>query len=122
MKISGVIPQLRTMNLESSIHFYTTQVGLELAFRYEDFYAGIRAGDQVFHLKYDCEQDPSIEYTREGEHFHLYLQTDDAASLAEALKARGVNLTKEVHETLWNTKELVIEDDQGHTIYFGEAL
>ncbi|REE78549.1 glyoxalase/bleomycin resistance protein/dioxygenase superfamily protein [Paenibacillus taihuensis] len=122
MKISGIIPQLRTMNLEGSILFYTTQLGLELAFRHEDFYAGIRAGTQLFHLKYVCEEDPSIAYTREGEHFHLYLQTDDAAALAEALKARGVNLTEEVHETLWNTKEFVIEDDQGHTIYFGEAL
>ncbi|RAP77188.1 VOC family protein [Paenibacillus montanisoli] len=122
MKITGVIPQLRTMNLESSIRFYTTRIGLELAFRYEDFYAGIRANNQVFHLKSVCEQDPSIAYTKEGEHFHLYLQTDDAAALAETLKARGVHLIKDVHETQWSTKEFVIEDDQGHTIYFGEAL
>ncbi|MBP3963166.1 VOC family protein [Paenibacillus lignilyticus] len=122
MKISGVIPQLRTMNLESSIQFYTTQLGLELAFRYEDFYAGIRAGNQIFHLKFVCEQDPSIPYTRDGDHFTIYLQTEDAAALAEELKARGVMLTKDVHETDWSTKEFIIEDDQGHTIYFGEAL
>ncbi|SEN98537.1 VOC family protein [Paenibacillus sp. OV219] len=122
MTISGVIPQLRTLNLDSTIHFYTTKIGLELAFRHEDFYAGIRAGNQVFHLKLADEQDPSIPFTRDGDHFHLYLQTDDAASLAEELKARGVALAAEVCETEWNTKEFIIEDDQGHTIYFGEAL
>ncbi len=26
------------------------EVGLTLEFQYEDFYAGIRAGDQIFHL------------------------------------------------------------------------
>ncbi|SDX49229.1 glyoxalase/bleomycin resistance/extradiol dioxygenase family protein [Paenibacillus sp. CF384] len=122
MKITGVIPQLRTMNLESSIQFYTTQLGLELAFRYEDFYAGIRAGSQLFHLKFECDQDPSIPYVRDGDHFTLYLETDNAVALAEELKARGVMLTKDVHETEWSTREFIIEDDQGHTIYFGEAL
>jgi hypothetical protein len=33
-----------------------------------------------------------------------------------------VRLVKDVHETAWGTRELVIHDDQGHTLYFGEAL
>ncbi|QHT62399.1 VOC family protein [Paenibacillus lycopersici] len=122
MNIAGVITQLRTNDLESSIRFYTETLGLELAFRYEDFYAGIRAGSQVFHLKAVDDQDPSIAYVREGDHFHLYLLTDDAAALAETLKGRGVKLLADVCETEWNTKEFVIEDDQGHTLYFGQDL
>jgi len=27
---------------------------------------------------------------------------------------------KDVHETAWGTREFVIKDDQGHTVYFGE--
>jgi uncharacterized glyoxalase superfamily protein PhnB len=57
-----------------------------------------------------------------GEHFHLYLTTDDLTALAAQLKANGVELEKDVHTTDWNTKEIVIRDDQGHTLYFGEAL
>ena len=38
--ISGVIPQLRTTDLRSSIDFYTTKLGFQLEFQYEDFYAG----------------------------------------------------------------------------------
>lgn len=120
MQISRVIPQLRTTDLAESIRFYTAVVGLTLEFQYQDFYAGIRAGDQVFHLKLVDEKDPSIEYVEKGEHFHLYLETDDASAAAEALKRKGVRLVKEVHETAWGTRELVIEDDQGHTLYFGE--
>ena len=52
MEISSAIPQLRTTDLAESIRFYTTKVGLTLEFQYQDFYAGVRAGRQVFHLKW----------------------------------------------------------------------
>lgn len=121
MTISGVIPQLRTTDLASSIRFYTTKLGLSLEFRYQDFYAGIRAGNQVFHLKLVDEKDPSIRFVDEGEHFHLYLETRDVAAAAAALKANGISLVKDVHETPWGTKEVVIKDDQGHTLYLGQS-
>src|SRR5712672_2361967 len=121
MAISGVIPQLRTTDLRSSIRFYTTKLGLQLEFQYEDFYAGIRAGNQVFHLKIVDEKDPSIQFVDEGEHFHLYLETNDVTAAAAALKANGVLLVKDVHETPWGTREVAIKDDQGHTSYFGES-
>lgn len=122
MRISGAIPQLRTTDLASSIRFYTTKLGLSLEFQYEDFYAGIRAGSQVFYLKRVDEKDPSIEFVDQGDHFHLYFDTDDVQAAAQALKARGVPLVRDVHETPWETLEFVIKDDQGHTLYFGEPL
>ena len=120
MQITGAIPQLRTTDLTASIRFYTTKLGLTLEFQYEDFYAGIRAGNQVFHLKLSDEKDPSIAFVDREEHFHLYFETDDAAAVAAGLKKNGVTLIKELHETPWETRELAVKDDQGHTLYFGE--
>jgi catechol 2,3-dioxygenase-like lactoylglutathione lyase family enzyme len=120
MPISSVIAQLRTTNLEESIRFYTQAIGLTLEFQYEDFYAGIRAGTQVFHLKLVDAKDPSIKFVDDGDHFHLYFGTDDIAALAAALKQRGVRLVRDVHDTPWGTKELVIKDNQGHTLYVGQ--
>ena len=120
MQISRVIPQLRTTDLAKSIRFYTMKVGLTLEFQYQDFYAGIRAGSQLFHLKLVDEKDPSIKFVDEGEHFHIYLETDDVVAVAATLKGNGVSLVKDVHETPWGTREFVIKDDQGHTLYFGE--
>ena len=120
MQISSAIAQLRTTNLAESIRFYTTKVGLTLQFQYQDFYAGIRAGSQLFHLKLSDQKDPSIEFVDKGEHFHLYLETDDASAAAATLKRNGVPLIRDVHETAWGTREFVIKDDQGHTLYFGE--
>jgi catechol 2,3-dioxygenase-like lactoylglutathione lyase family enzyme len=121
MKISSAIAQLRTTDLDESIRFYTTKVGLTLEFQYEDFYAGIRAGNQLFHLKLVDQKDPSIDYVAEGEHLHLYLVTDDAREAAEILKNNGIRFVKDVHETDWGTREFAINDDQGHTLYFGES-
>lgn len=121
MQISSAITQLRTTDLAASIDFYTTKVGLSLEFRYEDFYAGIRAGNQVFHLKLVDDKDPSIGFVNEGEHFHLYFRTDDAAATADILQRNGIQLVKHLHDTPWGTREFAIHDDQGHTLYFGET-
>ena len=122
MAITGIVPQLRTTDMAASIAFYTRKLGFSVEFNYQDFYTGIRAGDQVFHLKFVDEKDPSIPYVDEGGHFHLYLETADVIEFAAQLKAKNVPLMKDVHETRWNTREIVIHDDQGHTLYVGQPL
>jgi catechol 2,3-dioxygenase-like lactoylglutathione lyase family enzyme len=122
MTITAIVPQLRTTDMASSIRFYTEKLGFSVAFKYQDFYAGLRAGSQLFHLKLVDEKDPSIPYVDKGEHFHLYLETDGVADFAAQLKAKGVELVKDVHETPWNTREIVIHDDQGNTLYLGEPV
>lgn len=122
MNITAVIPQLRTTDLAASIRFYTEKLGFCVAFVHEDFYAGIRAGGHVVHLKQVDATDPSIADVDDGDHFHLYLQTDAAAALAQQLKSNGVVLSRDLHETPWRTREFVLRDDQGHTLYFGQPL
>src|SRR5437016_4043772 len=121
VRISGIIPQLRTTNLAESIRFYTEKLGCTLEFQYEDFYAGIRAGSHTFHLKQVDEKDPTIEYVEHYGHFDLYFETEDVLATAAILKRNGVLLEREVHDTDWGTRELVIKDDQGHTICFGQS-
>lgn len=122
MTIRRIVPQLRTTDMASSIRFYTEKLGFTVEFTYQDFYAGLRAGDQIVHLKLVNEPDPSIPYVAAGEHFHLYLETENVTSFAARLKAQEVELVKDVHETPWQTREIVIRDDQGHTLYLGEPV
>ena len=120
MQISNVITQLRTTDMAASIRFYTVMLGFTLAFQHEGFYAGIRVGTQLFHLKLVDTKDPSIDSVAREGHLHLYFETPDVLAAADAVRRSGVRLAKEVHLTAWGTREFVIHDDQGHTLYFGQ--
>ena len=120
MQIANVAVQLRTTDLEESIRFYTTKLGFTLDFRFHDFYAGVRAGSLLVHLKLVDDADPSIAYVAAGNHLHLYLETPDVEGAAHELRRQGVPLVRDVQDTPWNTRECVIRDDQGHTIYIGQ--
>jgi Predicted enzyme related to lactoylglutathione lyase len=122
MQITHIIPQLRTTDLAASIAFYTKVLGFTLEFQYEDFYAGVRTGDYLLHLKLSDSADPSVAFVREEGHFHLYFQVTDIRTTAAELRRHGVRLIRDVHETAWNTRECIIEDNVGHTLYFGEPL
>jgi catechol 2,3-dioxygenase-like lactoylglutathione lyase family enzyme len=120
MQISSVAAQLRTTDLAASVRFYTALPGFTLAFQHADFYAGIRAGAQLFHLKRVDTKDPSIDVVARDEHLHLYFETPDVSAAAEEVRRAGVRLAREVHRTPWGTREFVIHDDQGHTLYFAQ--
>ena len=119
MAVVTITPQLRTTNLDRSVRFYTERVGLELEFRYSDFYAGIRSSGGNFHLKLVDTPDPSIAFVHEGGHLHLYLGVDDVDAFGERLRTSGIELVQPPCDTDWGTRELVFNDDQGHTIYAG---
>jgi len=120
--MARIIPQLRTIDLSRTIEFYTSTLGFTLEFSYDDFYAGVRLGEALVHLKRVDVPDPSIEYVAEGGHLHLYIQVEDVAAVAASLRGRGAQMVDDVHETPWHTRECVIMDDQGHTLYFGQPL
>src|SRR3954471_2897435 len=106
MGVITITPQLRTTSLESSIRFYTEKLGLELAFRHADFYAGIRAPSGSFHLKKVDATDPSIEFVEKGGHLHLYLGVDDVDLFARRLTISGVALVCLPADTAWGTREV----------------
>jgi uncharacterized damage-inducible protein DinB/catechol 2,3-dioxygenase-like lactoylglutathione lyase family enzyme len=121
-QIARVIPQLRTTNMDVAIEFYTAALGFTLEFLHDDFYAGVRAGEFMLHLKRVDERDPSIDYVEHGDHLHLYIETPDVAAVAAELRGKGVPFVRGLHDTAWNTRECIVSDPDGHTIYFGQPL
>ena len=122
MELSRIIPQLRTTDLAAAIEFYTAKVGFEVEFVHGDFYAAVRQGEFVVHLKQVDIPDPSVAFVDGGDHLHLYFETPDVSAVAAELKQKGVSLVRELHETAWGTRECVVRDPDGHTLYFGQRL
>jgi catechol 2,3-dioxygenase-like lactoylglutathione lyase family enzyme len=121
-RVTGLTPQLRTTDLEGSIRFYVEKLGFRLGFRWADFYAGICAGEAELHLKRIDAPDPSIAHVAEGDHVHLYFHVDDLDALLAGLSERDVPVLAGPVERPWGTREIVLRDDQGHTLYFSQAL
>jgi catechol 2,3-dioxygenase-like lactoylglutathione lyase family enzyme len=120
MSVSGVTAQIRTTNLDESIEFYVARLGFELGFKHGDFYAGIKIGDQLLHVKLVDSADPSITFVSGGGHLHLYFTTDDVDAEARMLRRNGVALRDEVADTAWGTREFSVVDNQGHVLCFGQ--
>ena len=73
--------QLRTTDLDRTIRFYTQVLGLELAFRHEDFYAGVRAGGQMIHLNDDLRPGADLPWAKAAD---IPAAQDDAGAHAAA--------------------------------------
>jgi len=116
-----LIPQLRTTELDESIHFYVSKLGFDLEFKYSDFYAGIKVGEaQRFHLKLVDSPDPSIDFVSTDDHLHFFFSVEDVELWAEKCRSAGVNFVGDVATTDWGTREFYVVDNQGHTLCFSQ--
>ena len=121
VEIVELVPQLRTTDLERAIHFYTRKLGFALSFRYQDFYAGISCGDRMIHLKLVDDPDPGIDFVRRGQHLHIHFGVRDIHAAFRQVQEAGVKIVEGISERPWGMTEFVIEDPDGHTLYFGSA-
>lgn len=121
MTVNGIAPQLRTTDLERAINFYTRILGFRIAFRYEDFYAGIECDGHIIHLKQIDEEDPGIKFVRNEEHLHLHITVSDAHEAYEDLKKTNAKVIAGIAKKPWGTTEFVIEDEDGHILYFAST-
>ncbi len=121
MEIEELVPQLRTTDLERAIHFYTRKLGIVLSFRYQDFYAGVSSGDRMIHLKLVDDPDPGIDFVRRGHHLHVHVGVRDIHAAFRQVQEVGVKIIEGISDRPWGITEFVIEDPDGHTLYFGSA-
>ena len=115
----GYITQLRFTDLEEAIRFYTENLGGELVFRHEDFYAGLLLDGQMIHFKLVDEPDPNVAWVEQGNHVHLSIEVENIDDLHADLEARGVR-PSELQRQPWGV-ECHFKDPGGHTIYFRQT-
>jgi catechol 2,3-dioxygenase-like lactoylglutathione lyase family enzyme len=122
MAVKEIVLQLRTVDIDRALAFYIDELGFTLSFRYEDFYAGIETAGYMVHLKLVDNPDPGIDFVRRGEHLHLNITVDDIESEYGRIREAGVTIREELTIKPWNMREFVVEDPDGHTIYFSQPV
>ncbi|MDB5139443.1 MAG: ble 2 [Mucilaginibacter sp.] len=118
-KIKKMSPLFVVADLERSLDFYTRELGFEIDFRYEDFYAGIIRDSYTVHLKLGSTAIEERANRRENEHLDLVFSVEDIQSLFEAIKSRPVIIVQPLREMPYGS-EFYITDPDGYILGFIE--
>jgi len=118
-KIKKMSPQFLVDDIESSIEFYTTKLGFDLEFRFEDFYAGILKDGFSIHLK---SGKPSVEERKrkkENDDLDIVFSVDAVENLYEEYLNKSVEIIQPLCNRPYG-REFYIADPDGYILAFLE--
>ena len=117
--IKGMSPQFLVADIDRSIEFYTKNLGFEVNFRYEDFYAGINIGGYSVHLKLAKTAIEERKNRRNNEHLDITFAIEGIDNLCEEIKDKPVEVIQSLREMPYG-REFYIADPDGYIIAFVE--
>ena len=120
-KIKKMSPQFLVADIEHSIEFYTKNLGFDVEFRFEDFYAGIIKDNYSIHLK---SGKPSIEERkskRENVDLDLVFSVEGVEDLYEEFVNKSVEIIQPLCDRPYG-KEFYIADPDGYILAFLEDV
>jgi catechol 2,3-dioxygenase-like lactoylglutathione lyase family enzyme len=118
-RVKKMSPQLLVTDIDRSIEFYTKELGFELDFRYEDFYAGIIKDGNSIHLKSGVPSKEERKKRRDSEDLDIVFSVDGIEELYAQLSNKLVDLIQPLRQMPYG-KEFYIGDPDGYILSFLE--
>lgn len=118
-KIKRMSLQLLVTNIDQSIEFYTKDLGFDLDFRYEDFYAGICKEEYSIHLKSGNPSTEERRNKRNNEDLDIIFSVEGIEDLYEDMVNQSVEVIQSLREMPYG-KEFYIADPDGYILAFVE--
>ena len=119
-QITGIAPQFLVNDFDAAIAYYCDQLGFELDFKYESFYASVSRDGFAIHLKHGPPLAAAREHHRQNEHLDAYISVSGIRGLFSELESRGARVTKPLEERPWACLDFYVEDPDGHILCFSE--
>ena len=119
-RVTGIAPQLLVDDLDRAIRYYCDQLGFELDFQYESFYASVTRDGFAIHLKQAPKLAAEREHRKENEHLDAYISVSGIRGLFSELEKRGARVTKPLAERPWACLDFYVEDPDGYILCFSE--
>ncbi len=119
-KIKNMSPQLIVANLESSIEFYTKQLGFSIDFRYEDFYAGVIKDGYSIHLKSGVPFAEERKNKRQNEDLDISFSISGIETFYQEFLAKQVEVVQPLRQMPYG-KEFYIADPDGYILCYVET-
>lgn len=121
--VRHIAPQFFTTDIGATLAFYQDKLGFQCLGTWHDppVYAIVGRDQHRIHFRL---ADPPVanpcKYTEEL--LDAYVFVDDADALYTEYSARGVEFTRELGDTPWESREFVLKDCDGRLLAFGSGL
>ena len=119
--IKKMSPQLLVVNIDRSIEFYIKELGFDLDFRYEDFYAGISKDGFSIHLKSGKPSTEERKNKRENEDLDIVFSVEGIRDLYNEFLNKTVEILQPLRDRPYG-KEFYIADPDGYILAFLEDV
>lgn len=116
--IRKMSPLLLVTDINRSIEFYTKQLGFNVDFLYEDFYAGIIKDGYSIHLKNNYSNEKRNEQNKELE---ITFSVSNIAALYEELSHKTIEVVQPLREMPYGTEFYISDPDRNIIAFLEEA-
>lgn len=116
-RIKQMSPQLIVADIDRSVEFYTKNLGFDVDFRYEDFYAAVIKDSFSIHLKLGKPFQQERKSKRNNEDLDIVFSVEEIETLYEELSNKSVAITQTLREMSYG-REFYIADPDSYIIAF----
>jgi len=120
VRLTGIAPQFLVDDLERATAYYRDQLGFEIEFVYESFYASVTRDGFAIHLKCAPKSAADREQRKQNEHLDAYIAVCGIRELFIELRTRGAKMLKALEERPWGCVDFYVEDPDGNILCFSE--
>lgn len=119
-RLNGIAPQFLVDDLDRAITYYRDNLGFEVDFVYESFYASVTRDGFAIHLKCSPQAPGYRDFRKQNEHLDAYIDVSGVRELFRELEARGARVMKPLEEQPWACVDFYVEDADGNVLCFSE--
>ena len=118
--IRQIAPQFFTTDMAATLAYYKDKLGFECVGSWEDppVYAIVARDDHRIHFRLAEPPAPNSDKYAD-ELLDAYVFVQDADALHSEYVARGVEFTRALGNTAWQSREFVVKDCDGRLLAFG---
>ena len=118
--IRRIAPQFFTMDIPRTLAYYQDKLGFACLGTWQDppVYAIVARDGHAIHFR--CADPPTNNPDKYADELlDAYLYVEDADALYAEYAAKGVEFTRELGDTPWESREFVVKDCDGRLLAFG---
>lgn len=121
--ISQIAPQFFTTDIPGTIAYYKEKLGFECLGTWLDppVYAIVARDQHTIHFR--CAPPPTPNPDKYADELlDAYLRVENADALYAEYAVKGVEFTRELGNTPWQSREFVVKDCDGRLLAFGAQM